>query len=125
MDKPLRSLYICYLSLDDPLVHTQVVAYLAGLAANGHTGPPLTYDPPTREPSPGASSSQLAQTGITWHSLRYHKRPSLPATIYDALAGALTAASLVRRQSLDAVHARNHVPARHRPDRPATDAAAS
>ena len=28
----LRALYICYLSLDDPLVHTQVLAYLRGLA---------------------------------------------------------------------------------------------
>jgi glycosyltransferase involved in cell wall biosynthesis len=53
----------------------------------------------------------LAARGIAWHSLRYHKRPSLPATVFDALAGALRAAWLVRRHGLDAVHARNHVPA--------------
>ena len=29
----LRSLYVCYFDLDDPLFHTQVVAYLEGLAA--------------------------------------------------------------------------------------------
>ena len=31
----LRCLYLCYLSLDDPLVRSQVVAYLEGLAARG------------------------------------------------------------------------------------------
>src|SRR4029453_6841029 len=49
--------------------------------------------------------------GITWHSRRYHKRPSLPATIYDTFAGALTALRILGRHHLDAVHARNHVPA--------------
>ena len=57
----------------------------------------------------------LAETwqrrGITWHSLRYHKRPSLPATIYDALAARRSALRIMRRHRLDAVHARNHVPA--------------
>jgi hypothetical protein len=33
----LRALYICYLSLEDPLVETHVVAYLEGLARRGHT----------------------------------------------------------------------------------------
>jgi hypothetical protein len=41
----LRALYICYLSLEDPLVHTQVVAYLEGLAQNGHSIHLLTFDP--------------------------------------------------------------------------------
>jgi glycosyltransferase involved in cell wall biosynthesis len=107
----LRSLYICYLSLEDPLVHTQVVAYLEGLAAAGHTIHLLTYEPALTSEHRGALESDLSARGITWHSLRYHKRPSLPATVYDALAGAIVAARLVRRHRLDAVHARNHVPA--------------
>ena len=41
----LRSLYVCYLSLDDPLVDTQVVAYLEGLARRGHTIHLLTFEP--------------------------------------------------------------------------------
>ncbi len=55
--------------------------------------------------------NDLEAQGIAWHSMRYHKRPSLPATVYDALAGAVVAARLVRRHRLDAVHARSHVPA--------------
>ncbi len=110
MEKPLRSLYVCYLSLEDPLVHTQVVAYLAGLAATGHTVHLLTFDPELAPARRRAFAEQLRAQGIAWHSLRYHKRPSLPATVYDALAGAAAATRIVRRHRLEAIHARNHVP---------------
>ena len=46
MPDSLRCLYVCYLSLDDPLVHSQVVAYLEGLARRGHTVHLLTFDTP-------------------------------------------------------------------------------
>ena len=110
MDNPLRSLYICYLSLEDPLVHTQVVAYLAGLTAGGHTVHLLTFDPELAPERRLAFAEQLQTKGIVWHSLRYHKRPSLPATVYDALAGAVAATNIIRRHRLEAIHARNHVP---------------
>src|SRR5437879_3996809 len=111
MDDALRSLYICYLSLADPLVHTQVVAYLEGLARRGHTVHLLTYEPRLDAERARAMAAGLRGPGIEWHSLRYHKRPSLPATLYDAVVGAFVAARLVRRHGLDAVHARSHVPA--------------
>ncbi len=108
----LRSLYVCYLSLDDPLVHSQVVAYLEGLAADGHRIHLLTFE--TRRLGRAERCEvrdRLSSRGISWHGLRYHKRPSLPATIYDTLAGALYATVLVTRHRLDALHARSHVPA--------------
>jgi glycosyltransferase involved in cell wall biosynthesis len=108
----LRSLYLCYLSLDDPLVHTQVVAYLRGLAADGHCIHLLTFETKrlTRAQRQ-ALRDRLSAEGITWHALRYHKRPSLPATVYDTLAGALYATLMGRRYGLDTLHARSHVPA--------------
>src|SRR5206468_1107732 len=103
----LRSLYVCYLSLDDPLVESQVIAYLEGLASRSHTIHLLTFE--TR-PLTRARRAQLRELmrarGVHWHGLRYHKRPSLPATVLDALAGALVCAWLVRRHRLDVVHAR-------------------
>jgi glycosyltransferase involved in cell wall biosynthesis len=111
MPGSLRSLYICYLSLEDPLVQTQVVAYLEGLAGRGHTIHLLTFEPEMSAERRARWKTDLSARGITWHSLRYHKRPSLPATIFDALVGAGLAARLVRRHHLDAVHARSHVPA--------------
>lgn len=108
----LRALYICYLSLDDPLVHTQVLAYLRGLAAAGHEIHLLTFETGrlTRARRRGLRRS-LADDGIRWHGLRYHKRPSLPATILDVISGALYATGIVVRHDLDVVHARSHVPA--------------
>jgi glycosyltransferase involved in cell wall biosynthesis len=103
-------LYVCYLSLEDPLVHSQVVAYLAGLAERGHTVHLLTFEPRLSRERRRALRENLARQGIAWHYRRYHKRPSLPATAFDVFAGALTAARLVRRHRLDAIHARNHVP---------------
>jgi glycosyltransferase involved in cell wall biosynthesis len=108
----LRSLYVCYLSLEDPLVHTQVVAYLSGLARAGHRIHLLTFE--AGRLTPGRRRRwrrSLSAEGIAWHGLRYHKRPSLPATVYDTLAGAVYASLLIRRHRLDALHARAHVPA--------------
>ena len=108
----LRSLYICYLSLSDPLVHTQVVAYLRGLAADGHTIHLLTFETERLTRSRRRRLRQeMAAQGIAWHGLRYHKRPSLPATAYDTLFGAGFAAALVVRHHIDTLHARTHVPA--------------
>lgn len=110
--RQLRSLYLCYLSLDDPLVHTQVIAYLAGLAAAGHCIHLLTFE--TRRVTRSRRReirAHLSAQGISWHGLRYHKRPSLPATIYDTALGALYATALVIRHNLNTLHARAHVPA--------------
>jgi glycosyltransferase involved in cell wall biosynthesis len=111
MGDSLRVLCVCYLSLDDPLVRTQVVAYLEGLARRGHSIHLLTFDTPMTPARRESVAAALADSGIVWHSLRYHKRPSLPATMYDVFAGAVVSTWLVRRHRLHAIHARNHVPA--------------
>ena len=106
------ALYICYLSLDDPLVHTQVLAYLRGLADAGHQIHLLTFETGSLVWRRRQELRRtLAAAGIRWHGLRYHKRPSLPATIYDVIAGALYATAIVLRHDVDALHARSHVPA--------------
>lgn len=108
----LRSLYVCYLSLDDPLTHTQVVAYLEGLAAAGHTIHLLTFESRRmQKPERRRRKDEMRQRGIQWHHLRYHKRPSLPATAYDTFAGAVYSLWLSLRFRLDVIHARAHVPA--------------
>lgn len=107
----MRSLYICYFPITEPLVETQVLAYLRGLAAAGHPIHLLTYE--VDELSPGDEvdiAAALAAQGVNWHKLRYHKRPSLLATFYDVFRGILTGLRLVRRFKIDVVHARTHVP---------------
>jgi glycosyltransferase involved in cell wall biosynthesis len=109
---PLRSLYVCYLSLEDPLVESQVVSYLDGLARRGHAIHLLTFETrPLHRTRRAEIRRRLQARGLHWHGLRYHKRPSLPATAFDTVCGAVACAWLVRRHRLGAVHARNHVPA--------------
>jgi glycosyltransferase involved in cell wall biosynthesis len=107
-----RALYLCYLSLEDPLVHTQVIAYLRGLVHAGHEIHLLTFEAGRLSRRQRRKwQAELAQDGLNWHRLRYHKRPSLPATVYDTLAGGIYASWLVRRHRLDTLHARSHIPA--------------
>ncbi|MEP6911183.1 MAG: glycosyltransferase [bacterium] len=112
---PARTLYICYFGLREPLVQTQVLPYLRQLAAAGVTVHLLTFEPRLRESWNAeeltTQQERLATEGITWFYLPYHKRPSVPATLYDVVVGARYAAKLVRRHKIDVLHARSHVPA--------------
>jgi glycosyltransferase involved in cell wall biosynthesis len=112
MARPLRSLYIGYLSLTDPLTQTQVVAYLAGLAQHGHKIYLLTFEATDLSAAEKRYwRTVLREQGIIWYGRRYHKRPSLPATIYDVGCGVLAGLKIVRRHRIDVIHARAHVPA--------------
>jgi glycosyltransferase involved in cell wall biosynthesis len=104
------ALYVCYLGLDEPLVATQVRPYLRALAASGHRMHLLTFETATRDAAATEALRQaLASEGIAWHALRYHRRPSLPATLYDIARGVLRSVRLVRRHGIELVHARSHV----------------
>lgn len=109
--QPLTSLYICYQSIADPLTASQVVAYLEGLALAGHRMFLLTFE--ARQLSAheqAVYARQLAGLGIEWSWLRYHKRPTLPATLWDILAGIWHAWRLWRRVGVELWHARGYVP---------------
>lgn len=107
----MKTLYVCYFGLREPLVQTQVLPYLRELAAAGIEVHLLTFERVSALRSEiSAVRAQLAQEGITWSALRYHKRPSIPATLFDIFAGAWTALRLVRRHRIDVIHARAHIP---------------
>jgi glycosyltransferase involved in cell wall biosynthesis len=109
----MNGLYICYFGLREPLVQSQVVPYLRELASAGIELTLLTFEPK----SPGWPSAErqqwrdsLEKQGIRWTSLRYHKSPSLLATIYDILVGNFVSCRLVLKYRVDVIHARGHVP---------------
>src|SRR5688572_26620654 len=93
---PARTLYICYFGLREPLVQTQVLPYLRQLSAAGIKIHLLTFEPRLRESWKADELSNqrelLTAEGIAWFYLPYHKRPSVPATLYDIVAGARYAA---------------------------------
>lgn len=105
------ALYITYDGLLEPLGQSQVLAYLRGLSSR-HRIHVMSFE----KPHDWASSERervaalVREAGLVWHPLRYHKRPTAPATGYDIAAGVALGSYLVRRHGLDLVHARSYVP---------------
>ena len=112
--KTIRSLYVSYFGLREPLVQRQVLPYLEELRRDLAGVSLLTFEPvgPAHWDTShrAALREALAQRGVGWSHLRYHKRPTLPATALDILLGALRVARLARRDGIGIVHCRGHVP---------------
>jgi glycosyltransferase involved in cell wall biosynthesis len=111
-----RVLYISYNGMLDPLGQSQVIPYLKELSRAGVRFTLLSFEGPKAYTSEGRETcerlrTELASHEIDWHFLRYHKRPSLPATSYDVLAGIRHGRRLVQSKRIEMVHARNHIPA--------------
>jgi glycosyltransferase involved in cell wall biosynthesis len=111
-----RVLFISYNGMLDPLGQTQVLPYLRELAKNGVCFTLLSFEREgAYEPAGVAQCNELRRVlltqGIEWHWLRYHKRPSVPATTYDVMIGVRYASRLVKRNQIEMVHARGHIPA--------------
>ncbi|HEV2884104.1 MAG TPA: glycosyltransferase [Pyrinomonadaceae bacterium] len=110
----MKTLYVCYFGLREPLVQTQVLPYLRALATSGLGVYLLTFEPEMKT----AWSSQaeieererLAAAGINWSTLPYHKTPTVPATLFDIVAGARAVIRLVQQHGIDVIHARAHIP---------------
>jgi glycosyltransferase involved in cell wall biosynthesis len=110
---------IAYVSYDgalEPLGRSQVVPYVLGLAAAGLPMTLVSFEKaadfgPSSAPSAAARAlaTELTAAGVRWRPLRYHKRPTLPATLWDIGAGVATLARLRATGGLRAVHARGYV----------------
>ncbi len=111
-----RALFISYNGMLDPLGQSQVLPYLRQLARRGVIFTLMSFERADAFSATGRAKSetlqaQLKAENIEWHWLRYHQRPSLPATAYDVLAGILLGQRLVRQNKIEVVHARSHIPA--------------
>jgi glycosyltransferase involved in cell wall biosynthesis len=111
-----RVLFISYNGMLDPLGQSQVIPYLRELARRGVCFTLLSFERPKAFTPAGIAQCEqlrekLRSQGIEWHWLRYHQRPSIPATIYDVMVGYRKAGALVRRNKIEMVHARGHIPA--------------
>lgn len=109
-----RVLFISYNSLIEPLGSTQIVPYVRALAQDYRMSV-LSFEKTVRSREEDAAqrkrleASLLAQ-GIPWMRQRYHKRPSLLATLYDILQGLARVASEHAREPIALIHARGYVP---------------
>ena len=109
-------LFISYNGMLEPLGQTQVLPYLRELSKRGVNFTLLSFERAQAFTVSGRRQCEelkrdLHAEKIDWHWLRYHQRPSLPATMYDVWAGIRYAGKLVRRKKIELVHARSHIPA--------------
>lgn len=110
-------LFISYNEMLGGLGQSQVLPYLRGLHRQcGLNFTLLSYEreaafTPSGQAQCAVLREELAAQGIAWHWLRYHQRPSLPATLYDVGAGVRYASRLMRQNNVTLVHARSHIPA--------------
>ena len=109
-----RVLFISYNGLIEPLGPTQILPYVRALARTFELSV-LSFEKPVRSASEDARDTAAVEAllraeGITWIRLRYHKRPSLPATLFDIACGIRRVVAEHRRQPFDLLHARGYVP---------------
>lgn len=105
-------LYITYDGLMEPIGRSQVFQYLRKLAAD-HKLVLVSYeksDALADKNRLAALEAEVRGAGIRWFRLRYHKKPSVPATAYDIAAGFLLCLYLVPRYRIKVAHARSYVP---------------
>lgn len=111
-----KTLYLCYFGLNEPLVQTQVLPYLRELKKiDGLKISLITFEPNFKKnwsaEETEVEKQKLAGEGIDWYALPYHKRPSVPATLFDIINGAIFTLRIVQKEKVDIIHARSHIPA--------------
>lgn len=109
----MRSLFVTYDGLLSPLGQSQMLPYLRGLRKKGHAITILSFERPSGATAEAQAPlrAALEAEDIRWVALRYHKSPTVPATGFDVLQGALVTRWLCGRDDVQLVHTRSYVPA--------------
>lgn len=109
----MHILYITYDGVLDPVSQSQVLPYLEGLSKNGIFFTLLSFEKKERLCENKVKEScydKLKKCRIDWMPVIYHKRPAVPATIFDVLKGVAKGLRLLKSNRIDAVHARGYIP---------------
>jgi glycosyltransferase involved in cell wall biosynthesis len=102
-----RVLYITYDGLKEPLGQSQVWPYIRGLAEKGHEFEVLSYE----KPGVSLRYREKLAPGVYWTALRYHKKFSILATLFDLKLGFFVASWLILKGRVNLIHARSYIPA--------------
>jgi glycosyltransferase involved in cell wall biosynthesis len=111
-NKNPRVLYISYDGMLEPLGQSQVLQYLKRLASSccitlvSYEKPADWSDAPRRD----ALITEVRSAGIYWVPLKYHKKLSALATVYDLFVGFVVCTFLAVTRRIKIVHARSYVP---------------
>ena len=102
-----KVLYISYDGMTDPLGQSQVIPYLLGLAAKGHSITVLSCEKRENYPKLKAHNEErFAAAGIDWQYVFYSKRPPVFSTFYDLMRMASKAREIAKAKDIEVVHCR-------------------
>ena len=108
----MRTLYISYDGMTDPLGRSQVLPYLQGLAARGHEITLLSCEKAARMAADGPAVQAICNAaGIDWQPVAYHKSPPILSGVIDVAALNRAAARLHKTKRFNIVHCRSYMAA--------------
>lgn len=110
----MRSLFISYNGALEPLLQSQGIPYLMELSKKGINIQLLSFEKSeylSQKKEVTILKKKLSGYGIDWHILRYHKKPSLLATLLDIFLGTLFSIYLVITKKIEVIHCRSYIPA--------------
>jgi len=105
----MKTLFISYNGALEPLIQSQGIPYLKGLSNKGVRCFLLSFE--KRGEGISKLKKELNEHGIGWYHLKYHKSPSLPATLFDITAGILAGLYIVISKKINIIHSRATVSA--------------
>jgi glycosyltransferase involved in cell wall biosynthesis len=107
-----RVLYIVYWGAAEPLGQSLVLPAVKKLAEMGAELTLVTFEKPedlARPEEMAAIRGSLAESGVRWIPLQYHKSPKIPATAWDILYGIARGLAMRLDFRPDIIHARNFI----------------
>jgi glycosyltransferase involved in cell wall biosynthesis len=106
----VKTLYISYDGMTDPLGQSQVIPYLSGLAKLGYDITLISCEKPDKFAlKKNDISLLLTSLEINWVPLKYSKRPPLLSTIWDVFKLRRAAYNLHKKNKFDIVHCRSYI----------------
>ena len=106
-----RILYIAYWGAVEPLGQSLIVPAVERLAASSDLTL-ITFDKPADLRNGDATSTvreRLQRSGVKWSALRYHKRPKIPATLFDIVHGVAVGVVKGLRRRPTVIHGRTFI----------------
>lgn len=108
----IKSLFISYDGLTDPLGQSQIIPYLAGLSKKGYEIHILSCEKKDNfEKQNKIISETLDKHNITWHKIFYHKNPPILSTLFDVYKLNKKALLLYGKFNYQIIHCRSYLPA--------------
>ena len=106
----MNTLFVAYHAASTPIMDSQGISYMRGLAQKDAKYSLLTFEPKEELARSIKFISELDMP-VKWKYLIYHKNPRLLVTCYDIVLGILTVALIIKKDKIKIVHARGFIAA--------------